>query len=148
MEAARDASQNLTGAFSYALLSWPHSLPLVPNKANTNINPLMISSYATLFTTKVATPSSSDRHLICTVTPVFAEYAILTIAATLPPVTVLPYNLRVCVLGLKATSLPSKGCIESVFASCSVASTKIINKHLKHDDYQELTSNTLDVAQL
>jgi hypothetical protein len=84
------------------------------------------STQATLPTTKGATPSSSERHLICTVTPVFAEYAIRIMAATFPPVTVLPYNLSVCVLLFIGTSVPSSGCSDSVFASCSTASRVLL----------------------
>lgn len=79
--------------------------------------------YATLPITSAATPSSSLRASIFIVTPVFALYAIRTVAATLPPVIVLPYNLSICVDVESATSVPSRGWRESVLVSCSVAST-------------------------
>ena len=60
--------------------------------------------------------------LIFVVTPVLLEYAILIRAATRPPDTVLPKSLRVWVLLLRATSVPSRGCRERVEMSCSVAS--------------------------
>lgn len=44
--------------------------------------------------TSAARPSSSLRTFTLTVTPLLALYAILTCAATLPPVTLLPYNRR------------------------------------------------------
>ncbi len=46
--------------------------------------------HATVESTSAETPTSSLRTEIFVVAPVFAEYAILTIAATLPPVMVLP----------------------------------------------------------
>jgi hypothetical protein len=79
--------------------------------------------HATLPTTNAATPSSSLRASIFIVTPVFALNAIRTIAATLPPLIVLPYSLSVCVDGCRGTSVPSSGCRESALMSCSVAST-------------------------
>lgn len=78
--------------------------------------------YATDATTSPATPSSSLRTVIFVVTPDLAEYAIRTLATTLPPPTVFPRSFRVCVVWLTGTSVPSKGCKESVLASCSVAS--------------------------
>jgi hypothetical protein len=78
-----------------------------------NIQSLFISAmpttYATLPTTSAATPSSSLRTSIFIVTPVFALNAMRTIAATLPPVIVLPYSLSVCVVAESATSVPSRG---------------------------------------
>ena len=56
------------------------------------------------------------------VTPVLLEKAILIRDATRPPVTVFPNSFSVCVLLLRATSVPSRGCRESVEISCSVAS--------------------------
>jgi hypothetical protein len=44
------------------------------------------------------------------------------LATTRPPVTVLPNSLRTCVVVLMGTSVPSRGCKESVLASWSVAS--------------------------
>jgi hypothetical protein len=56
-----------------------------------NTQPLTLNGfYATLPTTKAATPSSSLRTSIFIVTPVFALNAIRTMAATFPPVIVLP----------------------------------------------------------
>ena len=81
-----------------------------------------ISFHATDPTTKAANPVSSLRTVIFVVTPLLAEYAILTSAATFPPETVLPYNLSVCVLVDSATSVPSSGCRARTRASCSVAS--------------------------
>lgn len=69
-----------------------------------------------------ATPSSSARIVILVVTPDFAEYANRTRPVTLPPDTVSPYNLSECVELLRTTSVPSKGCKDSVAMSCSVAS--------------------------
>jgi hypothetical protein len=79
--------------------------------------------YATLPTTSAATPSSSLRASIFIVTPVLALNAMRTMAATLPPVIVFPYNLSVCVEVDSATSVPSRGWRERVLVSCSVAST-------------------------
>jgi hypothetical protein len=72
--------------------------------------------------TRAATPSSSLRTTILLVTPDFDEYAIRILATTLPPVTVFPKSLRVCVVVLIGTSVPSRGCNESVLARVSVAS--------------------------
>lgn len=72
--------------------------------------------------TAAATPSSSARTVSLVVTPVLLEYAILMRAATRPPNTVFPNNFRVCVLLLRATSVPSRGWRESAEISCSVAS--------------------------
>jgi hypothetical protein len=94
-------------------------------------------AYATLPMTNAATPSSSARHFICTVTPVFAEKAMRTMAATLPPVIVLPYNLSVCVLVLRAMSVPSSGCRERVLVSCSVASVRYISCLVYHDSAKQ-----------
>lgn len=69
-----------------------------------------------------ANPSSSDRIDTFVVTPVRAENAILTRPATRPPDTVLPYSLRVCVVLLRATSVPSRGWRDRAVMSCSVAS--------------------------
>ncbi|RCI09716.1 hypothetical protein L249_3953 [Ophiocordyceps polyrhachis-furcata BCC 54312] len=54
--------------------------------------------HATDVSTKAATLSSSLRTWIFVVTPVLDEYAILAVATTLPPSTVLPSSLSVCVL--------------------------------------------------
>lgn len=64
---------------------------------------------ATVESTSAETPSSSLLTVIFVVAPVFAEYAIFTIAATLPPVMVLPYSLMVWVLVERVTSVPSSG---------------------------------------
>lgn len=72
--------------------------------------------------TAAATPSSSARTVSLVVTPVLLEYAILMRAATRPPNTVFPNNFRVCVLLLRATSVPSRGWRESAEINCSVAS--------------------------
>jgi hypothetical protein len=80
-------------------------------------------SYDTLATTISAMPSSSLLTSIFIVTPLFALNAMRTIPATLPPVIVLPYNFSVCVLVDRLTSVPSRGCRESVWGSCCVAST-------------------------
>ena len=79
--------------------------------------------YETLPTSKAATPSSSLLTVIFVVTPLFAEYAIFTNAATLPPLRVLPYSLSVWVLVERVTSVPSSGWRDRAFVSCSVAST-------------------------
>lgn len=78
--------------------------------------------YATDAITRAATPSSSPRTVIFVVTPDFDENAMRIFATTLPPLTVLPKSLRVCVLWLTGTSVPSSGCRERILASCSVAS--------------------------
>lgn len=54
--------------------------------------------YSTDAMTKAATPSSSLRTVIFVVTPDLEEYAIRTLATTLPPFTVFPSSLRVCVV--------------------------------------------------
>ena len=82
---------------------------------------------ATVPTTSAANPSSSVLTVILVVTPLFAEKAILTRAATLPPDTDLPYNFNVCVLVDIATSVPSSGCRERARGSCSVASDQNIS---------------------
>src|ERR1700712_376562 len=97
--------------------------------------------------TKAATPSSSLRTTILLVTPDFDEYAIRMLATTLPPVTVLPKSLRVWVVVLIGTSVPSSGCNERVLVSCSVASIQINSLHLVHKDNQ-LTCYTLHIAEL
>lgn len=73
-----------------------------------------------------ARPSSSARMVILTVSPLFAS-AILTWPATLPPCTLLPYSLRVCVALDRTTSVPSRGCRDSVWVSCSVASRWVVS---------------------
>ncbi len=88
--------------------------PTAKLKATTN--------YATLPTINAATPSSSLLASIFIVTPVLALNAIRTMAATLLPVTVLPYSLSVCVELERAISVPSSGWRQRVLMSCSVAS--------------------------
>ena len=78
--------------------------------------------YDTLPTSKAAIPSSSLLTVIFVVTPLFAEKAIFTCAATFPPPRVFPYSFRVCVLVDIGTSVPSNGCRDRAFVSCSVAS--------------------------
>ena len=55
----------------------------------------MVAHQATEPTTNAATPSSSLRTVILVVTPDLDEYAIRTLAITLPPLTVLPSSLSV-----------------------------------------------------
>ena len=82
-------------------------------------------TYATDPISRAATPFSSLLTTTLLVTPDFVEYAIRMLATTRPPVTVLPKSLRVCVVVLTGTSVPSRGCNERVFANCSVASREV-----------------------
>src|SRR5947207_5732674 len=108
--------------------------------------------------TKAATPSSSARVDIFIVTPLFDEYAILTVATTLPPDRVFPNSFKVCVVVLTGISVPSSGCSERDFASCSVASAlaRRVSWHAACDSLAAKTRartllrtcNALDAAQL
>lgn len=106
------------------------------------------TSHATAAITNAATPSSSLLTVIFVVTPDFDEYAIRMLATTRPPPTVFPSSLRVWVVWFTGTSVPSTGCKESVFASCSVASIKGISGILDlRGSMVKLTGNALHAAE-
>ena len=89
--------------------------------------------------TAAANPSSSARTVTFTVTPDFAENAILISAATRPPITDLPYNFNVWVVVESVTSVPSRGCNDSVDASCSVASTFHVNRVINSQEMEGIS---------
>ena len=104
--------------------------------------------YDTLPTSKAATPSSSLLTVIFVVTPLLAENAIFTCAATLPPPSVFPYSLSVCVLVDIGTSVPSSGCNDRALVSCSVASARASLAHFATIEDEILTCYTLRATQL
>ena len=79
--------------------------------------------YAMPQTTLAATPGSSALTVAFNATPDLLECAILIWATTLPPLTVLPYSFKTCVVMWTATPLLARGCRDNCFLRTSMAST-------------------------